>query len=162
MIHVQTGNMLDVVVEGKSIGLKQRDSDHRKPGVIWLPDPEALAMVLLAELKRLQPTVSPAAEKWLQIETAPIGSQRILGGWYYNSKLWVWGQCEYEGGWYCRNGGVPTHWMPLPAPPNSPAAVVTQCLCGLDTNPTSSPRMGVFCPKHDAAVVPQLEDENNE
>jgi hypothetical protein len=29
-VHVQTGNMLDVVVEGKSIGLKQRDSDHRK------------------------------------------------------------------------------------------------------------------------------------
>lgn len=55
MVHVQTGNMLDVVVEGKSIGLKQRDSDHRKHDVIWLPDPESLALVLLAEIKRLRP-----------------------------------------------------------------------------------------------------------
>ncbi len=54
MVHVQTGNMLDVIVEGKSLGLKQRDSDHRKYEVIWLPDPEALAMVLLAELERLK------------------------------------------------------------------------------------------------------------
>lgn len=51
---VQTGNMLDVVIDGKSIGLKQRDSDHRKYDVIWLPDPEALAMVLLAEVKRIK------------------------------------------------------------------------------------------------------------
>ena len=54
MVHVQTGNMLDVVVEGKSLGLKQRDSDHRKYDVIWLPNPEDLAMVILAELKRIR------------------------------------------------------------------------------------------------------------
>lgn len=54
MVTVQTGNMLDVVVDGKSLGLKQRDSDHRKYEVIWLPDPESLAMVLLAELRRIQ------------------------------------------------------------------------------------------------------------
>lgn len=54
MVHVQTGNMLDVVVEGKSLGLKQRDSEHRKYDVIWLPNPENLAMVILAELKRIR------------------------------------------------------------------------------------------------------------
>lgn len=55
-VHVQTGNMLDVIVDGKSLGLKQRDSDHRKYEVIWLPDPEALARTLLAELERMRPT----------------------------------------------------------------------------------------------------------
>lgn len=54
MVTVQTGNMLDVVVDGKSLGLKQRDSDHRKYEIIWLPDPESLALVLLAELKRIK------------------------------------------------------------------------------------------------------------
>lgn len=52
--HIQTGNMLDVVVDGKSIGLKQRDSDHRKYEVIWLLDPEALAMALMTELRRIE------------------------------------------------------------------------------------------------------------
>jgi len=72
VIHVQTGNMLDVVIEGKSLGLKQHDSDHRKYEVIWLPDPEALVKVLLAELKRLDlaplargvmPNYDPLGEK---------------------------------------------------------------------------------------------------
>lgn len=54
IVHVQTGNMLDVVVEGKSIGLKQRDSDHRKYEVIWLPEPQGLVDVLVAEIKRLK------------------------------------------------------------------------------------------------------------
>ena len=54
MVHVQTGNMLDVVVEGKSIGLKQGDSDHRKYEVIWLPEPEGLLEVLAAEIERLR------------------------------------------------------------------------------------------------------------
>lgn len=53
MVRVQTGNMLDVVVEGKSIGLKQRDSDHRKYETIWLPDPENFCLVLMAEIGRL-------------------------------------------------------------------------------------------------------------
>ena len=53
MIHVQTGNMLDVIVDGKSIGLKQRDSDHRKHEIIWLPEPAALRDVLDAEIKRI-------------------------------------------------------------------------------------------------------------
>lgn len=54
-IQVKTGNMLDVIVEGKSIGLKQRDSDHRKHEVIWLPEPEGLRDVLTAEINRLNP-----------------------------------------------------------------------------------------------------------
>lgn len=59
--QVQTGNMLDVVIEGKSIGLKQRDSDHRKYHVIWLPEPEGLRDVLTAEINRLRPPTTPAA-----------------------------------------------------------------------------------------------------
>lgn len=55
MVNIQTGNMLDVVVEGKSIGLKQKDSDHRKYEVIWLPKPEGLRDVLAAEIERLNP-----------------------------------------------------------------------------------------------------------
>lgn len=51
MINVQTGNMLDVVVEGKSIGLKPRGRDD----VWWLPEPEGLQNVLAAEIKRLNP-----------------------------------------------------------------------------------------------------------
>lgn len=50
-VHVQTGNMLDVIVEGKSLGLKQRGKDE----VIWLPDPEGLLAVLSAEIRRLAP-----------------------------------------------------------------------------------------------------------
>jgi hypothetical protein len=53
MIQVQTGNMLDVVVEGKSLGLKQRSSDE----IIWLPDPDGLRSVLEAEINRLNPSV---------------------------------------------------------------------------------------------------------
>jgi hypothetical protein len=55
MIHVQTGNMLDVIVEGKSLGLKQRDSDHRKHEVIWLPELDGLLSVLATEIKHLHP-----------------------------------------------------------------------------------------------------------
>lgn len=51
MVQVQTGNMLDVVVEGKSLGLKPRGAKE----IIWLPEPESLALVLLAELERLKP-----------------------------------------------------------------------------------------------------------
>jgi hypothetical protein len=60
-IHVQTGNMLDLVVEGKSLGLRQRDSDHRKYETIWLPDPQAFVGVLQREINRLNPTPSPSA-----------------------------------------------------------------------------------------------------
>ena len=61
MVNIQTGNMLDVIVEGKSIGLKQRDSDHRKYDVIWLPAPEGLRDVLAAEITRLNPPEKQAA-----------------------------------------------------------------------------------------------------
>lgn len=63
MVQVQTGNMLDVIVEGKSIGLKQRDSDHRKHEVIWLPEPQGLRDVLTTEINRLNPSGhSPTGE----------------------------------------------------------------------------------------------------
>lgn len=54
MILVQTGNMLDVVVDGKSLGLKQRGSQD----VIWLPAPEGLRDVLTAEIQRLNPVAA--------------------------------------------------------------------------------------------------------
>lgn len=69
-VHIQTGNMLDVVVEGKSLGLKQRDSDHRKYEVIWLSDPENLAMVLLAELKRFKPAPDITPEPPTELRAA--------------------------------------------------------------------------------------------
>jgi hypothetical protein len=59
---VQTGNMLDVVVvvvaDGRLGLLPRRFANPNQMGftsgdVIWLPDPEALAMVLLTELKRI-------------------------------------------------------------------------------------------------------------
>jgi hypothetical protein len=82
MIQVQTGNMLDVVVEGKSIGLKQRDSDHRKHETIWLPNPEALAMVLLAELKRLNPETTPVpAEAAAQYKPCKLYDERKFHDW---------------------------------------------------------------------------------
>jgi DNA-binding sugar fermentation-stimulating protein len=59
-VHIQTGNMLDVIVDGKSLGLKQRDSDHRKYEVIWLPKPEGLRDVLTAEINRLNPASTPS------------------------------------------------------------------------------------------------------
>lgn len=56
MVHVQTGNMLDVVVEGKSLGLKPRGSNE----VLWLPEAESLALVLLTEIERLKPRAEAA------------------------------------------------------------------------------------------------------
>ncbi len=50
MIVVQTGNMLDVVVEDERLGLRQRFCNT----VIWLPDPEGLRDVLTAEINRLK------------------------------------------------------------------------------------------------------------
>lgn len=75
-VHVQTGNMLDVVIEGKSIGLKQRDSDHRKYEVIWLPDPQALVDVLAAEIKRLKPATSVSTEVGGEVVTQ-IGNKCV-------------------------------------------------------------------------------------
>lgn len=48
MVHVQTGNMLDVIVEGKSLGLKKRGEDD----VFWLVDPKGLVDVLSREIQR--------------------------------------------------------------------------------------------------------------
>lgn len=65
----------------------------------------------------LQSAREPVAEQWRPIESAPKGEKYILGGWWYNSQMWWWGRCEYDAGWFCREGGTPTHWMPLPAGP---------------------------------------------
>ncbi len=60
-----------------------------------------------------------APEGWLPIANAPTDQRYILGGWWYNDQMWVWGRCEWDGGWFCRDGGKPTHYFPLPAPPST-------------------------------------------
>lgn len=74
MVQLQTGNMLDVIVEGKSIGLKQRDSDHRKYEVIWLPEPEGLRDVLTAEINRLNPSGHSL--------TGKVSGEQIVTRWW--------------------------------------------------------------------------------
>ncbi len=51
MIVVQTGNMLDVVVEDERLGLRPR---IHGANVLWLSDPEGLRDVLTAEINRLK------------------------------------------------------------------------------------------------------------
>jgi hypothetical protein len=51
MEHIQTGNMLDVVVDNKDIGLKPRHSMGAE--IIWLPNPQGLVDVLQNEIDRL-------------------------------------------------------------------------------------------------------------
>ena len=65
MIHIQTGNLLDVIVDGKSLGLKRRDSDHRKYEIIWLPDPDGLLLVLEAEINRIKKIETEKNERLL-------------------------------------------------------------------------------------------------
>lgn len=77
--------------------------------------------------------------KWLPIETAPKETELLVGRFVNNE----WRICQsgyyFDGGnaregepsywyWHCDwdNGGVtdsegPTHWMPLPEPPNDNA-----------------------------------------
>jgi hypothetical protein len=50
--HIQTGNMLDVVVDGKDIGLYPRGLI--KDFILWLPDPQGVVDVLQTEINRLK------------------------------------------------------------------------------------------------------------
>ncbi len=54
---------------------------------------------------------------WQPIETAPK-DLTILGGWWSFDE-WVWTKCVYDDGAFRAfvGGLTPTHWVPLPAPP---------------------------------------------
>jgi len=67
--------------------------------------------------------------EWQPIETAPK-NQYVLGGWTHHSLGWLWAKAHYIAGstagpayWICDNGGEPTHWLQLPAPPQAADAV---------------------------------------
>lgn len=69
--------------------------------------------------------------EWQPIETAPK-SEKCIDGWYdgqritdiwwgvdYQTREECWVAYRYEDcyGWVPRCAGEPTHWMPLPPPP---------------------------------------------
>jgi len=63
---------------------------------------------------------------WLPIETAPKDGQQILGAWgkWVGVCRWCAGVPELgvpAAGWEDVDGALvrPTHWMPLPAPPDA-------------------------------------------
>lgn len=71
-----------------------------------------------------RPTVPAEGEKgqgWQGIETAPREGL-VIGALIRRGEVWrVFDmECARWGGWYTRNGNsvpAPTHWMPLPQPP---------------------------------------------
>jgi hypothetical protein len=93
-VHVKTGNMLDVVVEGKSIGLKQPNSDHRKYEVIWLPNPLGLVEVLQREISRLAGEQSTgdlvsreAAVRGIEAEESPDYDYDLMESGWEDAKI---------------------------------------------------------------------------
>jgi hypothetical protein len=71
---------------------------------------------------------SPATTKeergWQPIETAPTDRGAVLGGWHHSIYGWVWGIARFhrdkffpDGYWAMAEGGRPTHWHPIAAPP---------------------------------------------
>jgi hypothetical protein len=62
---------------------------------------------------------------WQPIESAPVDGTPILGAWQCLNKRWdmncmFWFEEDGEGDWFDYNAEyihTPTHWMPLPEPP---------------------------------------------
>ena len=58
---------------------------------------------------------------WQPIETAPRDGIAIIGAWQCLNKTWDMNMVQfYDGNWfnyYYDGAHNPTHWMPLPNPP---------------------------------------------
>jgi len=84
-VHVQTGNMLDVIVDGNRLGLQPR-GERTALGfdrVFWLSDPESLMLVLEAELYRLAgkaPSQQSSGEV-LVSKSAVEGVKKLVDEW---------------------------------------------------------------------------------
>lgn len=97
------------------------------------PDPEFSADVAkLIAAVRSAPPLAESVEGWQPIETAPKdGTEILIWGiglccssavcWLSHDIDWWHVEDGKHGPWPIR-GASPTHWMPLPAPPRSPAA----------------------------------------
>lgn len=75
-----------------------------------------------------------ASEKWLPIEIAPKDGTDILlfdrergcvvGEWDYGDEAWIYAVTDVEisgapkGTMFCSYFPAPTHWMPVPEPPD--------------------------------------------
>lgn len=59
---------------------------------------------------------------WQPIETAP-NSVAILAAWHITGDMWAYAVASNEGGEWWEGGNMPlqqpTHWMPLPPPPET-------------------------------------------
>ena len=69
-----------------------------------------------------------AAHQWQPIDTAPrYGTYILLGAPGYIPETGCWDESPWLNGWYCGGNGSdsygpaysPTHWMPVPAPPET-------------------------------------------
>lgn len=90
-------------------------------------------------LAALSESSLPAAEGqsgWQPIETAPIDGERLILGWDDSASLPMHAEMGRfrsgtgKGSGWCNTyghsfSGMPTHWMPLPAPPATPAPLTT-------------------------------------
>lgn len=65
---------------------------------------------------------------WQPIASAPQDGAWFLGGWHHRRYGWCWDRCRWaddaehkDGGYfYGGSGGIPTHWLKLPPPPEAP------------------------------------------
>lgn len=69
-----------------------------------------------------------ATRKWMPIDTAPKDGTKFLAWWAHSAHSCRWGSGPYDrktktyvGGWSIgmARDAKPTHWMPLPEPPNA-------------------------------------------
>lgn len=60
--------------------------------------------------------------EWMPIETAPKNGERFLftNGGFIGIGFFISGQWFACDSWRGETNSVPTHWMPLPAPPERP------------------------------------------
>src|SRR6187401_1433806 len=90
---------------------------------------------------------------WRPISEAPQ-TQTVLGGWYHYQWTWVWDKCRYDphdGRWTGIRGGEPTHYLPLPEPPQRPARAVGEA------SEPGLPDTAMFVPKRACEGAPMVD-----